>query len=171
MQLYRTYRSCKKRKTKCLSEKLQRGIHRFVFTDRIHIDTNLLPFFVVADRRVSHAFRTRPRHLILACPSVAHRTNLAVSTHACFCFVYNFLIVHYFPSFLLALFIRACLKHAPTKRILFSCVFPAAVFSKIRSIRIKADIRNPFLQSAFRYFRAASLSLAQKSPLLHNAPA
>ena len=78
MQIHRTDRPRKKRIPEGLSEQLEGGVDRTLLYQRVHLETNLLPLIIVADRCVTDALRARTRNLVPACTPVALRTRLTV---------------------------------------------------------------------------------------------
>ena len=71
VQIHRTDRAREKRILEGLSEQLEGGVDRTLLYQRIHLETNLLPLIIVADRRVTDALRARTRNLVPACTPVA----------------------------------------------------------------------------------------------------
>src|SRR5699024_7027370 len=86
MQIHCSYRACKKRVLKCLSEQLHGSIRSSPCTDRIHVYTDLLPFIIVADSCITHALGSRTRYLSSACLTIAARTCFAVLADTGTCF-------------------------------------------------------------------------------------
>ena len=94
MQGHGSYRACKERVFESLSKKFQRGIHRTILVNRVHIHSDLLPFLIIADRIVSHTLGTRSRHLVFTCPSITYRTDLTVGSHISSCCIHYFFEIH-----------------------------------------------------------------------------
>ena len=61
-----------------VAEKIIRGVHITVFADGVHIDAQLLPFLVVADKPSAQPLCAGARDSVLAGHSVADLAGLAV---------------------------------------------------------------------------------------------
>ena len=69
---------------KSTSEERERCVDRAVSDERVHVDADLLPGFVVQDRRVAGAFRAGTRDGRAAGAAIADRTCFAVLARAVF---------------------------------------------------------------------------------------
>ena len=78
MEVYRAHRAGKDGQVILLTEKVEFGVHRAVFTDGVHVETDLLPGLVVAHRHGAGALGAGAGHGAAAGLAVAHRTGLAV---------------------------------------------------------------------------------------------
>ena len=86
--------ACHHRDAKILSEEAEGGIRLLVLCDRVHVDTDLLPGFIVADGNVSDALGSRSRHDAAAGTAVADGTGFAEGAAAGPCVFKYFLICH-----------------------------------------------------------------------------
>ena len=76
------------------AEEVEGGVHRRVFADGVHVDAQLLPLLIVADKAGADALGAGAGDGVLAGQAVAHRTGLAVEAHGAPGLFQNFLIGH-----------------------------------------------------------------------------
>ena len=76
------------------SEEGKRGIGRIVFRDRVHVNSDFLPCFKVADRDVAAALCAGARNLSTARSAVADRAGGAVGTDVRSCLLQKFFVCH-----------------------------------------------------------------------------
>ena len=100
MKIHCPNRTCKKRITESLSPQYKACIHFFMLRNGIHLHTDFLPFIKIADGCIPHPFRSRSRHLIPACPSIAHHARFTIFPNILFCICYYFLVCHPISFFL-----------------------------------------------------------------------
>ena len=84
-----------------LAEEPERGVHRLVLADGVHVQINVLPGLIVADGHGAGALGAGAGDGVPAGQAVAHRTGLAAGAAAGACGGQNFLIGHKNPSLLL----------------------------------------------------------------------
>ena len=94
VELYCADGACHHRDAKILSEEAEGGIRLLVLCDGIHVDTDLLPGFVVADGNVSDSLGSGTRHDAAAGTAVADGTGFAEGAAAGPCVFKYFLICH-----------------------------------------------------------------------------
>ena len=78
MHVYRAERGGEDRRSELPAEKLKGTVGLGIRAERVHIDADLLPFFIVARGGIAGIFAARARHRVAAGPAVADGTCFAV---------------------------------------------------------------------------------------------
>ena len=96
MQLHGAHRPRHHRQRQPVTEEIKGGICRTVFTDGVHIDTQLLPLLIVADKTGTQSLGAGAGNGVFAGQTVADLAGLAVRPDLSTGMIENLLISHTF---------------------------------------------------------------------------
>ena len=91
---HQPYRSGDDGVFQAFAEKVQAHVHGLPFHQRVHIDADLLPLFIIADRRIPDALGARSGHFVPAGAAVTDQTAFAVCSQPGTGLFHQFHVIH-----------------------------------------------------------------------------